>query len=375
MKFFILLLSISTLLSVDVVHLIPPKISRETIAEMIVCHRPVRKGGVRLDTEKRGGKTIVHCYGHAGQGWSMLFGSVKRAIEEFEKTEPSKKQPIHVIGAGCMGLTAAIELAERGYFVKGISSKEMSFTSSWNAGGLFEMCRDEDISFETLSVFLKIKKGEHLYFSQNGVKVLPIYVDSERADKFGFQRLIEAGYMPPPRPVTLDFGKDVIHEDFIEYEGYFIDAVLLMTDLFKEVERLQIPITQREIKNFDELEEPYIMDCSGLGARELNEDNEMYGATGFYIALNEFAGTEHMNYIVYTRVLQNDQMERVQLFPRDHLYSANYSEGKPIRGVLGGTYHPHGDQIPSDKLEQFYQKNYEAILNRNSLFFHGYRFR
>jgi D-amino-acid oxidase len=37
--------------------------------------RPARKGNVRLEREKRNGKSnIVHSYGHGGSGWSFSFG-------------------------------------------------------------------------------------------------------------------------------------------------------------------------------------------------------------------------------------------------------------------------------------------------------------
>jgi D-amino-acid oxidase len=37
--------------------------------------RPVRKGNVRLEKEKRDdGSSIVHCYGQGGSGWSFSFG-------------------------------------------------------------------------------------------------------------------------------------------------------------------------------------------------------------------------------------------------------------------------------------------------------------
>lgn len=37
--------------------------------------RPARLGGVRLGREdRRAGSRIVHCYGHAGSGWSLSFG-------------------------------------------------------------------------------------------------------------------------------------------------------------------------------------------------------------------------------------------------------------------------------------------------------------
>ena len=52
----------------------------------------------------------------------VLDGSVDKAIELFQQTSSSKKTPIRVVGSGCMGVTAAIELSKLGYEVVGISS-------------------------------------------------------------------------------------------------------------------------------------------------------------------------------------------------------------------------------------------------------------
>jgi D-amino-acid oxidase len=47
--------------------------------------RPARKGNVRLEREKRDGKSkIVHSYGHGGSGWSFSFGCAVEVAEIVE---------------------------------------------------------------------------------------------------------------------------------------------------------------------------------------------------------------------------------------------------------------------------------------------------
>jgi hypothetical protein len=112
-----------------VVNLTPPAISKDTIAQEIVCTRPMRDGCFNISVEpissKFESKKIINCYGHGGSGWTTLFGSVKKAIELFENENPQKDVPIRVIGSGCMGLTSAIELTRRGYNVAGIATKSL----------------------------------------------------------------------------------------------------------------------------------------------------------------------------------------------------------------------------------------------------------
>ena len=90
-------------LTATIVNLTPPKISYETILERIVCTRPMRNGKFNISLEQKGGKTIVHCYGHGGAGWTTLFGLVKKAIKLFKESNPSLDTPVRVIGSGCYG--------------------------------------------------------------------------------------------------------------------------------------------------------------------------------------------------------------------------------------------------------------------------------
>jgi D-amino-acid oxidase len=42
--------------------------------------RPFRAGGIRIEPEQRGGRTIVHNYGHAGAGITLCWGSAREAV-------------------------------------------------------------------------------------------------------------------------------------------------------------------------------------------------------------------------------------------------------------------------------------------------------
>ena len=87
--------------------------------------------------EEFGNKTIVHCYGHGGSGWTTLFGSVKKAMS-FHTPAPHKA-PVRIIGAGCIGLAMAIELSMLGYPIAGITAKSLYDTPSWVAAGYFAL--------------------------------------------------------------------------------------------------------------------------------------------------------------------------------------------------------------------------------------------
>src|SRR6185295_7144691 len=106
----------STLLfSEKVERLSPPLIDDSTIDEKIACTRPMREGEFNISGELKNDKILIHCYGHGGSGCTTSFGSVRKAIDLYEKNFTAhRKPPIRVIGAGIIGMTAAIELSLRG---------------------------------------------------------------------------------------------------------------------------------------------------------------------------------------------------------------------------------------------------------------------
>lgn len=89
--------------------------------------RPARIGDVRVERELRtptsgsGGKfsRIVHCYGHAGAGWSLAFGSaleVKTLVEDaLEQLEPT---PMHAAAVSAVSQAQVEHLEKSGALEK-----------------------------------------------------------------------------------------------------------------------------------------------------------------------------------------------------------------------------------------------------------------
>jgi glycine/D-amino acid oxidase-like deaminating enzyme len=86
------------------IRAIPDRLFRIT-----VCLRPFRATGPRIEAEQVGRKLVVHNYGHGGSGWSLSWGSAQVAIAKAMVDSPKE---IAVIGAGALGITAAI-MAQR----------------------------------------------------------------------------------------------------------------------------------------------------------------------------------------------------------------------------------------------------------------------
>ena len=366
----------------QIVKLTPPQISSETILEEIVCTRPMREGKFNISLEQDASKTIVNCYGHGGSGWTTLFGSVNKAIELFQKTHPNKTTPIRIIGSGCMGLTTAIELSRLGYQVAGISTKDLYEIPSWRAAGYFalvsvktspeEQADLNKIGLNTFLTYQKIDSGKHPYITKEAVKFMPVYcsIDTDA----GVEDLETRGMIPPREYVSLDFGNGVIHHDYVKYMTYFMNTTTLMRQLTTEVQRLGINVELKEVKSFDDIVEEIVFNCSGLGGRELNSDENMIPVRGHLVTLNDASGSAHMDYMIYTKVKQNSKEEYIYMFPKNISVTPEHTAGLSCVGVLGGTFIPHVDKLSPSDQEKLDKTEFKRMLDRNSEFFQGHLF-
>ena len=96
--------------------ILPVRAISDRIFRITVCLRPFRATGPRLDVEQVGRKLVVHNYGHGGSGWSLSWGSAMVAVGKATANGPKE---IAVIGAGALGLTAAITAQSAGRSLRG----------------------------------------------------------------------------------------------------------------------------------------------------------------------------------------------------------------------------------------------------------------
>ena len=112
--------------------LIPIRVDPAEVFRTTVCLRPFRATGPRIETEALGHKTVVHNYGHGGSGWSLSWGSAAEAVRLAMVSSPKK---IAVVGAGALGLTAAITAQRAGADVTIYARERFPFVRSARATG------------------------------------------------------------------------------------------------------------------------------------------------------------------------------------------------------------------------------------------------
>ena len=112
----------------------PLDLAAENLTNITVCIRPFRPAGPRLEAVGVNGKTIIHNYGHGGSGWSLAWGYAEAARDLANGSRP---QSAAVLGAGAIGLTTAIALAETGVKVTVFARELPSESRSARATGVW----------------------------------------------------------------------------------------------------------------------------------------------------------------------------------------------------------------------------------------------
>jgi len=285
----------------------------------IVCRRPYREGGMRLDAEQQpDGRCVIHCYGHGGTGWTLAPGCGKRILElvlrRFEETA-TETRDVTILGGGVIGLFAAYALSEHRERHPGsigaltIVAERFEDLTSHNAGGLFEPFSiggepDFQLLVDSYSFYHRIALGE---------PPAPEFetFDIELVSMFTFERdpmpsLVELGYVPHGLPGHMRIG-GTRHETFL-HRILFMDVALLMQHLLAVVTRRGVRVMRGvRVRDLDELKTPVVVQCAGLAARELVEDSRLRPMLGHLIRLqNQSRGLLDIEHDLH---VMSDQVE------------------------------------------------------------------
>jgi D-amino-acid oxidase len=135
--------------------IVPIRADLDRLFRITVCLRPFRAAGPRFDVVKVGDKPVVTNYGHGGSGWSLSWGSADVVVRKAMEAAPGVRD-CAIIGAGALGLTAALTAQRMGYNVT-IYAKERApyirsvrATGSWTPDSRVSLVEDAAPGFDVL---------------------------------------------------------------------------------------------------------------------------------------------------------------------------------------------------------------------------------
>ena len=266
------------------------RVSPDRVIRTTVGLRPSRPSGFVLRSERLDDKTVIHNYGHGGSGMSLSWGTAHLAVDEALKTGETRYA---VIGAGVVGLSTARLLQRRGFEVTMYAKDLPPRTTSNMSGAWFgptSASEPDHASPEYIKIWLKATRLSHRYFQDHlgdeyGVHWLPHYAFSENPpdpeaprgleglilDLFPESRQLEPGQHPFPSPYVRR-----------RWTMRFEPAVYLKA-LLRDFRLAGGRVVVREFESLDQLlglSEPVLVNCTGLGAKVLFDDEELHPIKG-----------------------------------------------------------------------------------------------
>ena len=351
------------------------------IDRKVVCLRPMRKGLPEISAQSIGEQVRVHLYGHGGSGWTLLWGSVNRAMALFEEKAREHKfnseVPITVVGAGCMGKASALALYNAGYRNIRIVAEQDNSIASLNSTGYLAMvslatetkeeeAQAKELAIQTLEGYKQIENGTHPIVNE-GVRLIDVFSGLGKEGETGpletytgIEPYAEAGLLQKPVDGVVEFSTGV-HYPMRKFQTYFMDTLVLMDAFDRELKAKNIPVVHKTVGSLDDIKSYVVFNCSGLGARKLNHDNAVYPNMGLLLELKD-QPIDKLNYIIYTRYQPPGAPLRQT--PRD---KADIYFMPRSGGLLGATFVENNDGSDTTLNEKLFSK----ILRENRSFF-GY---
>jgi glycine/D-amino acid oxidase-like deaminating enzyme len=277
------------------INLAPPRISWDRVIRTTIGLRPHRDSGFVLKPEKLDAKTVIHDYGFGGAGMSLAWGCGAMAADMCLAAEDRR---VAVLGCGSPGLTAARQLQRRGFevtiytlAVPPYTTSNMSMAGFTPTAGLVsadkrtpawdaQFRQAAEISYRQLQL-LSGAPGYGVYWidSYNGTDdlnarnnnnndgdLVPEHLRTGRdREVFG------PGEHPFPTKYAVRTSALAI-EPSIYLEALMRDFVLFGGKIV--IRKFETP------RDLMSLNEPLVVNCTGLGSKTLFNDEELVPIRG-----------------------------------------------------------------------------------------------
>jgi glycine/D-amino acid oxidase-like deaminating enzyme len=274
------------------VRVAPVRASWDRVIRTTVGLRPHRDAGFVLRADKLDDKLLVHNYGHGGAGMSLSWGTGLMAAE-FAGERPERRAA--VIGCGAVGLTSARQLQRRGFEVTIYAAavppnvtSNMSLAGFTPTSGLVEPDR------RTPEWDAQYRRAADIAYRQLQLMIGPIYgvswIDNftlsdenpSPAPQSPDRPSLMAGLQPGE--VLLQPGEHPFPTKYARWSPTIrIEPSIYLDALVRDFQLWGGRIVVRKFdspRDLASLREPIVINCTGLGARDLFGDQELLPLKG-----------------------------------------------------------------------------------------------
>ena len=283
-------------------NLVPVDVSWDRIIRTTVGLRPYRESGFVVRAERLDDKTVIHNFGHGGAGMSLSWGTAALAADL--AMEHSERRAA-VVGCGVVGLTTARTLQRRGFDVSihaaalpPDTTSNMSLAGFTPTSGLVSPARrtpEWDAQFRS-AVEIAYRQIQLLVGPRYGVSWIDDYAPTDSAGGAGERGRGDGSPSGALMPSGLELGRVRLERGehpfgtryarrhpALRFEpSIYLDA--LMRDVLTFGGRIAVRSfeTPRDLMS---LSEPLIVNCTGLGAKQLFGDAELTPVKGQLVVL------------------------------------------------------------------------------------------
>lgn len=274
-------------------HFTPVNVAPERVIRTVVGLRPFRPSGFVVRAESLGDKLVVHNYGHGGGGVTLSWGTARLAADLV--ADSGRTGTAAVIGCGVVGLSTARTLQRRGFDVT-IYAKDLPPETTSNIAGASwsptSVIDEENRTPSWDSQFERAARIAHRSFQllvgdEYGVRWREQYnlSDTDYPDSWDHEMLRDLfpnsrKLKPSEHPFPARFVK-VDNMMFIEPSVYLNT---LLRDFYIAGGHIH-RVAFVEPRQLAALSEAVVVNCTGLGARELFSDRELMPIKGQLHAL------------------------------------------------------------------------------------------